>query len=65
MYNHLIHRKLAQPIKNVFNVLPVVTLTGPRQSGKTILCRELFPDLPYANLENAAVLAEIQNNKIK
>ncbi len=28
-----------------------LTLTGPRQSGKTILCRALFPHLPYANLE--------------
>jgi predicted AAA+ superfamily ATPase len=31
---------------------PVVTLTGPRQSGKTTLCRMVFPELPYANLED-------------
>jgi len=30
---------------------PVVTLTGPRQSGKTTLCRALFPDRPYRSLE--------------
>jgi hypothetical protein len=30
---------------------PVVTVTGPRQSGKTTLCRTVFADLPYANLE--------------
>jgi uncharacterized protein len=30
---------------------PVVTVTGPRQSGKTTLCRDCFPHLPYANLE--------------
>lgn len=30
---------------------PVVTVTGPRQSGKTTLCRQAFPDKPYANLE--------------
>lgn len=30
---------------------PVVTITGPRQSGKTTLCRALFPSLPYVNLE--------------
>ena len=30
---------------------PVVTVTGPRQSGKTTLCREAFPDKPYSNLE--------------
>ena len=28
-----------------------LTLTGPRQSGKTILCKALFPNLPYVNLE--------------
>jgi predicted AAA+ superfamily ATPase len=31
--------------------LPVVTVTGPRQSGKTTLCRQAFPKLAYANLE--------------
>lgn len=30
---------------------PVVTVTGPRQSGKTTLCRQAFGALPYANLE--------------
>ena len=30
---------------------PVVTVTGPRQSGKTTLCRTSFPTLPYVNLE--------------
>lgn len=30
---------------------PVVTVLGPRQSGKTTLCRQAFPHLPYVNLE--------------
>ena len=30
---------------------PVVTVTGPRQSGKTTLARACFPGLRYANLE--------------
>ncbi len=30
---------------------PVVTLTGPRQSGKTTLCKGAFPGKPYASLE--------------
>jgi predicted AAA+ superfamily ATPase len=33
------------------SALPVVTVTGPRQSGKTTLCRACFPDKPYVNLE--------------
>jgi len=30
---------------------PVVTIMGPRQSGKTTLCRTLFPDHEYRSLE--------------
>lgn len=30
---------------------PVVTVTGPRQSGKTTLCRATLPNLPYVSLE--------------
>ena len=33
-------------------VFPVVSLTGPRQSGKTTLVKALFPDYAYVNLEN-------------
>ncbi|MDE2763065.1 MAG: ATP-binding protein [Gemmatimonadota bacterium] len=31
--------------------MPAVTLTGPRQSGKTTLCRALFPEHSYRTLE--------------
>jgi predicted AAA+ superfamily ATPase len=34
---------------------PVLTLTGPRQSGKTTLARMLRPDFPYFSLENPDV----------
>lgn len=30
---------------------PVITVTGPRQSGKTTLCRMAFPDMVYVNME--------------
>ncbi|MCU0616689.1 MAG: ATP-binding protein [Gemmatimonadaceae bacterium] len=30
---------------------PVVSVTGPRQAGKTTLCRAAFPSLPYVSLE--------------
>lgn len=31
---------------------PLVMVTGPRQSGKTTLCRTVFPDKRYISLEN-------------
>ena len=34
---------------------PVVTVLGPRQSGKTTLCQMAFPDKPYVNLEQPDV----------
>lgn len=34
---------------------PAVYVTGPRQSGKTTLCRSVFPNLAYVNLEDPAV----------
>jgi predicted AAA+ superfamily ATPase len=37
---------------------PVVTVTGPRQSGKTTLCRAAFPDKPYVSLETPDVREE-------
>jgi len=31
---------------------PIVTITGPRQSGKTTLARALFSQKPYVSLED-------------
>ena len=37
---------------------PIVTVTGPRQSGKTTLCRSAFPQLPWVSLEAPDVRAQ-------
>ena len=60
MNKQLINRTLASSFSDVFSILPVITLTGPRQSGKTTLCREMFPELPYVSFEDADTLAEVQ-----
>jgi hypothetical protein len=48
----MIPRTLMPILKQLAGQYPVVTVTGPRQSGKTTLCRAAFPDKPYVNLES-------------
>ena len=50
-----IKRILEQTVKQTAEKYRVVTITGPRQSGKTTLCRMAFPDREYASLENPDV----------
>lgn len=46
-----IARTLEAPLRRAAEQMPVVAVTGPRQSGKTTLCRAVFPDRPYVSLE--------------
>ncbi|HKI01516.1 MAG TPA: ATP-binding protein [Thermoanaerobaculia bacterium] len=50
----MIERLLQPRLLDLATRHPVLTLTGPRQSGKTTLSRMAFPDLPYVSLENPA-----------
>lgn len=47
----VIEREITPQLLRRFGEYPIVTVTGPRQAGKTTLCRGTFPELPYANLE--------------
>jgi predicted AAA+ superfamily ATPase len=47
----MIQRSLARRARDLSRQFPTVTITGPRQSGKTTLARMAFPKLPYASLE--------------
>src|SRR4030067_826804 len=45
-------RTLAPKLKRLSEQYPVVSVTGPRQSGKTTLTRMVFPDFRYVTLED-------------
>ncbi|MGB3060933.1 MAG: ATP-binding protein [Anaerolineae bacterium] len=47
----MIARTLTAKIIALAQKFQVITLTGPRQSGKTTLVRAAFPTMPYASLE--------------
>ena len=47
----MVEREITSRLVALFQQYPFVTVTGPRQSGKTTLCRSVFPDLAYVNLE--------------
>lgn len=48
----MITRKITPYLLQMAHYFPVVTILGPRQSGKTTLSKELFPDYVYVNLED-------------
>jgi len=47
-----IERAITPAILGACKHFPVITITGPRQSGKTTLIKHLFYRLPYYSLEN-------------
>lgn len=47
----MLERTLTSKIITLAGKFQVITLTGPRQSGKTTLVRAAFPNLPYVSLE--------------
>ncbi len=44
-------RQMAEEIKKARHNYPIITILGPRQSGKTTLSKKIFTDKPYVNFE--------------
>ncbi len=57
-----IARELKDEITALSAYFQVLTITGPRQSGKTTLCRNLFPEYAYVNLEDVEIRERIQRD---
>lgn len=49
--NMYITREIELALKKMLEYFPVVSLSGPRQSGKTTVLKKIFPDFDYINLE--------------
>ena len=48
----MIQRQITKSINALKDKFPVIALTGPRQSGKTTLLKNTFPDYQYVSLED-------------
>lgn len=48
----MIKREISKYLQYLSKKYPVITITGPRQSGKTTLARGFFKNYDYVNLEN-------------
>lgn len=58
MYN----RNIESEVVRLAQYYHVLTITGPRQSGKTTLCKKVFPDYDYVNLEDETMRLDIELN---
>ena len=60
----MIKRKIQEQLLRLWESYPVVTITGPRQSGKTTLAQSTFPDIHYVSLERPDIrqMAETDAN---
>lgn len=58
----MINRLILPQAKHVLTQFRTLCLTGPRQSGKTTLSKQLFKDKPYLNFENPSVQHQAEAN---
>lgn len=55
-----INRLLHSELERLARLYAVIVVTGPRQSGKTTLCKNQFSGFHYVNLENISIREQIQ-----
>ena len=51
----MIKREIQKELINLSREYPVITITGPRQAGKTTLAQMTFPNYSYCNLEHPEI----------
>lgn len=58
----MIQRQLGSYIHKIKSKFPIISITGPRQSGKTTLAKTMFPEYNYFNLENPDERMELEDD---
>jgi uncharacterized protein len=61
----MIQRELFKELKNYAKKFPVISIFGPRQSGKTTLARMVFDTYQYVNLENIRERSRIETDPLE
>ena len=51
----MIVRRIQKELAELAREYKVITITGPRQSGKTTLARMQYPDYDYVNMESPEI----------
>ena len=57
------NRTIEKEVLRLAQYYHVITITGPRQSGKTTLCKKVFPDYEYINLEDETIRVDIDQSR--
>jgi predicted AAA+ superfamily ATPase len=60
--NDYVHREVELEIQRKIRSCPIMVISGPRQSGKTRLIKEYFPNLKYYDFSRESTLAMVKKN---
>lgn len=59
-----IDRAITPKILEAHKYFPVILITGARQAGKSTLCKHLFPDYKFVNLEDITLRVKAMSDPI-
>lgn len=59
-----IRRNIEQTVKDMAGWFPVVSITGPRQSGKSTLIKHVFKDYEYVNMEDREIFLQAKTDPV-
>ena len=62
LYSMMIYREIEKALKSLMQKYPAINITGPRQSGKTTLVKQLLNEHRYFSLENPDIRLFAEND---